>query len=99
MSDENKETINTIMEFTESLQEQATRLFAEADDLIILKAVFTDITQKVHEMMLDLHKHDYFRDITNEIWMHQFTLMHSRFIDRRIEIAESESRLNANNVH
>ena len=99
MSDENKETIQTIVEFTEELQQQAAKLFSEAEDLIVLKAMFTDITQKVHEMMMDLHKHDHFRDITNEIWMHQFTMMHSKFIDRRIEIAESEFRLNAGNLH
>ena len=99
MSDEHKETLQTIMEFTETLQRQASRLFAEAEDLTALKAMFTDITQKVHEMMLDLHKHEEFRDTTNEIWMHQFTLMHSKFIDRRIEIAESEFRLNAGNLH
>ena len=32
MSDENKETIQTIMEFTEELQQQAAKLFSEAAD-------------------------------------------------------------------
>tara|TARA_A100001515_G_scaffold141191_1_gene137852 strand:+ start:72 stop:371 length:300 start_codon:yes stop_codon:yes gene_type:complete len=99
MSDEHKETIQTIMEFTENLQRQASRLFAEADDLIVLKGMFTDITQKVHEMMLDLHKHKHFRDITNEIWMHHFTLMHHTFVQREREIIESQARLNAESIH
>ena len=99
MSDEHKETLQTIMEFTETLQRQASRLFAEAEDLTALKAMFTDITQKVHEMMLDLHKHKHFRDITNEMWMHNFTLMHHTFVKRQREIIESQIRLNAESIH
>ena len=99
MSDEHKETIQEIMEFTEHLQRQASRLFAEAEDLTALKAMFTDITQKVHEMMLDLHKHKHFRDITNEMWMHNFTLMHHTFVEREREIIESQIRLNAESIH
>ena len=99
MSDEHKETLQTIMQFTETLQRQASRLFAEAEDLTALKAMFTDITQKVHEMMLDLHKHEEFRDTTNEIWMHHFTLMHHAFLKRQREIIESQIRLNAESIH
>ena len=99
MSDEHKETIQEIMEFTEHLQRQASRLFAEAEDLTALKAMFTDITQKVHEMMLDLHKHKHFRDITNEKWMHNFTLMHHTFDQRERENIETQIRLNAESIH
>ena len=99
MSDQHKETLQEIMEFTEHLQRQASRLFAEAEDLTALKAMFTDITQKVHEMMLDLHKHKHFRDITNEMWMHNFTLMHHTFVEREREIIESQIRLNAESIH
>ena len=99
MSDQHKETLQEIMEFTEHLQRQASRLFAEAEDLTALKAMFTDITQKVHEMMLDLHKHKHFRDITNEMWMHNFTLMHHTFVQREREIIESQIRLNAESIH
>ena len=99
MSDEHKETIQEIMEFTKHLQQQASGLFAEAEDLTALKAMFTDITQKVHEMMLDLHKHKHFRDITNEMWMHNFTLMHHTFVQREREIIESQARLNAESIH
>lgn len=99
MSDQHKETLQEIVEFTEHLQRQASRLFAEAEDLTALKAMFTDITQKVHEMMLDLHKHKHFRDITNEMWMHNFTLMHHTFVQREREIIESQIRLNAESIH
>ena len=99
MSDQHKETLQEIMEFTEHLQRQASRLFAEAEDLTALKGMFTDITQKVHEMMLDLHKHKHFRDITNEMWMHNFTLMHHTFVQRERGIIESQIRLNAESIH